>query len=117
MVHEDRFTETLLASVLSIPSEKTLLRRHLATHFKELLGADIIQKKREAESTLGYIPLTLSLKAKVSIRLKILSVAVVTIVYPEHSTYSHNFELGRGVTHSPNNRNDHQVIPTSYYRW
>uniref|UniRef100_A0A146LJL7 Liprin-beta-1 n=1 Tax=Lygus hesperus TaxID=30085 RepID=A0A146LJL7_LYGHE len=65
MVHEDRFTETLLASVLSIPSEKTLLRRHLATHFKELLGADIIQKKREAETTLGYIPLTLSLKAKV----------------------------------------------------
>ncbi|KAF6200168.1 hypothetical protein GE061_006469 [Apolygus lucorum] len=65
MIHEDRFTETLLASVLSIPSEKTLLRRHLATHFKELLGADVIQKKREAETTLGYIPLTLSLKAKV----------------------------------------------------
>ncbi|CAB0005415.1 unnamed protein product [Nesidiocoris tenuis] len=66
MVHEDRFTETLLASLLSIPAEKTLLRRHLATHFKELLGSDVIQKKREAESTLGYVPLTPSLKAKVA---------------------------------------------------
>lgn len=65
MVHEERFTDTLLASLLSIPSEKTLLRRHLSTHFKELLGSEIIQKKRETEATLGYVPLTTNLKIKV----------------------------------------------------
>ncbi|XP_073996386.1 liprin-beta 1 isoform X3 [Rhodnius prolixus] len=65
MVHEERFTDTLLASLLSIPSEKTLLRRHLSTHFKELLGSEIIQKKRETEATLGYVPLTTNLKIKI----------------------------------------------------
>ncbi|XP_014255001.1 liprin-beta-1 isoform X4 [Cimex lectularius] len=66
MIHEDRFTDTLLASLLSIPSEKTLLRRHLSTHFKQLLGPENIQKKREAEATLGYVPLTINLKIKVA---------------------------------------------------
>lgn len=66
MVLENKFTAELLASLLSIPPGKTLLRRHLSTHFKELLGRDVIQKKREAEATLGYIPLTPSSKLKVS---------------------------------------------------
>lgn len=66
MVYEPKFTAELLASLLSIPPNKTLLRRHLSTHFKELLGREIIQAKREAESTLGYIPLTPSAKVKVS---------------------------------------------------
>lgn len=65
MVLEPKFTAELLATLLSIPPGKTLLRRHLNTHFKELLGKDIIQEKREAESTLGYIPLTPSGKLKV----------------------------------------------------
>lgn len=65
MVLETRFNAELLAALLSIPPGKTLLRRHLNTHFKELLGKEIIQKKREAESTLGYIPLTPSSKIKV----------------------------------------------------
>lgn len=65
MVYEPKFTAELLASLLSIPPNKTLLRRHLSTHFKELLGREIIQAKREAESTLGYIPLTPSAKVKV----------------------------------------------------
>lgn len=65
MVYEPRFTGELLASLLSIPPAKTLLRRHLLTHFKELLGRDVIQQKREAEASLGYIPLTTTTKMKV----------------------------------------------------
>ncbi|CAG9762448.1 unnamed protein product [Ceutorhynchus assimilis] len=66
MVLEPKFTADLLASLLSIPPGKTLLRRHLNTHFKELLGKDIIQEKRELEATMGYTPLTPSGKLKVS---------------------------------------------------
>ncbi|XP_068907904.1 liprin-beta-2 isoform X1 [Tenebrio molitor] len=66
MVFETKFTAELLASLLSIPPGKTLLRRHLKTHFNELLGKEIIQEKREAESTMGYIPLTPSSKLKVA---------------------------------------------------
>lgn len=70
MVYETKFTAELLASLLNIPPNKTLLRRHLNTHFKELLGRDVIQVKREAETTLGYIPLTPSAKVKVNIYLR-----------------------------------------------
>ncbi|XP_018332602.1 liprin-beta-2 isoform X2 [Agrilus planipennis] len=66
MVLETKFTSELLATLLNIPPGKTLLRRHLNTHFKELLGKDIIQAKREAEATLGYIPLTPSAKLKMA---------------------------------------------------
>lgn len=65
MIHEPKFTSELLATLLSIPPSKTLLRRHLNTHFKELLGRDVIQEKREAETTLGYTPLTPAAKLKV----------------------------------------------------
>lgn len=67
MMYEHRFTSELLADLLSIPPSKTLLRRHLGTHFKELLGRDVIQLKRETESTLGFQPLTLTAKIKVGI--------------------------------------------------
>lgn len=66
MMYEVKFTAELLADLLSIPNSKTLLRRHLATHFKELLGREIIQAKREAETTLGFQPLTITAKIKVS---------------------------------------------------
>merc|ERR1712020_397824 len=36
LIYEPRFTADLLATLLSIPSNKTLLRRHLNIHFKEL---------------------------------------------------------------------------------
>lgn len=65
MVHEPRFTAELLASLLSIPPSKTLLRRHLSTHFKELLGKEAIQSKRQAEAALGHAPLTPTAKIKV----------------------------------------------------
>uniref|UniRef100_A0A904A620 SAM domain-containing protein n=2 Tax=Anopheles quadriannulatus TaxID=34691 RepID=A0A904A620_ANOQN len=64
MIFEVKFTAELFADLLNIPSSKTLLRRHLATHFKELLGRDIIQVKREAENTLGFQPLTITAKIK-----------------------------------------------------
>ncbi|XP_067643352.1 liprin-beta-2 [Eurosta solidaginis] len=64
MLYEQRFTADLLADLLSIPPSKTLLRRHLATHFKELLGRDVIQHKRDAETTPGYQPLTITAKIK-----------------------------------------------------
>lgn len=60
------FHSWLLASLLSIPPSKTLLRRHLSTHFKELLGRECIQEKREAEATLGYVPLSATTKVKVT---------------------------------------------------
>lgn len=72
MVHEPRFTSDLLADLLSIPANKTLLRRHLSTQFKELLGKEIMQAKREAESTLGSVPLTLTAKVKVVLRINLL---------------------------------------------
>ncbi|XP_062562952.1 liprin-beta-1 isoform X3 [Armigeres subalbatus] len=64
MMYEVKFSAELFAELLSIPPSKTLLRRHLATHFKELLGRDIIQAKRDAENTLGFQPLTLAAKIK-----------------------------------------------------
>lgn len=68
IVFEPKFNAELLASLLAIPPGKTLLRRHLNTHFNELLGKSIIQEKRELESTLGFVPLTPSLKLKVCIQ-------------------------------------------------
>lgn len=67
LVNEVKFNAELLADLLSIPGSKTLLRRHLQTHFKDLLGRDVIQTKRDAENTLGFIPLTISGKIKVNL--------------------------------------------------
>ncbi|XP_034185432.2 liprin-beta 1 isoform X3 [Osmia lignaria lignaria] len=65
MVYEGRFTSELLATLLSISPGKTLLRRHLTTHFNQILGREIVQRKREIESTLGFVPLTLTARLKV----------------------------------------------------
>lgn len=64
ILYEPRFNAELLADLLSIPPSKTLLRRHLATHFKELLGRDVIQGKRDAEAQPNYQPLTITAKLK-----------------------------------------------------
>jgi hypothetical protein len=50
----------------SIPANKTLLRRHLNTHFIALVGNDTQHKKREHESQPSYIPLLPNAKVKVS---------------------------------------------------
>ncbi|KAH8397244.1 hypothetical protein KR215_011136 [Drosophila sulfurigaster] len=64
MLYEPRFNADLLADLLSIPPSKSLLRRHLAMHFKELVGRLIIHSKRDAESAPGYLPLTITAKLK-----------------------------------------------------
>jgi hypothetical protein len=61
---EPRFTADLMATLLSIPAIKTLLRRHLSIHFKELVGRDTIQDKRLAEQDPNYVTLTPTAKAK-----------------------------------------------------
>jgi len=62
---EPRFGAELFATLLSIPANKTLLRRHLSTHFVTLIGSSVQQQKREMESQPGYIPLTPGQKVKV----------------------------------------------------
>lgn len=46
IVNEDGFNFDTMCSILSIPIERTLLRRHLSTFFKELIGKDLAQRKR-----------------------------------------------------------------------
>ncbi len=64
MVFEARFNSTVLADILSIPSSKTLLRRHLNTLFIDLIGADMHQLKKDAEAQPNYQQLTASSKVK-----------------------------------------------------
>ncbi|XP_046452564.1 liprin-beta-1-like isoform X4 [Daphnia pulex] len=65
LVHEARFNAELLATLLSIPQGKTLLRRHLATHFNQLVGREVVQAKREMETSSAYPPLTPVAKVKI----------------------------------------------------
>jgi hypothetical protein len=64
MVLEPRFGSEIFASILSIPSTKTLLRRHLHTHFVALIGNTTQARKREHEAQAGYVPLTPNQKVK-----------------------------------------------------
>ena len=64
LVFEPRFNDGLIASLLSIPHSKTLLRRHLSIHFNELVGRDVMTAKREAEQANNYVALTPTAKAK-----------------------------------------------------
>lgn len=64
MVLEPRFNVETLAQLLNIPPNKTLLRRHLATHFNLLVGQDAQRQKREAMESPDYILLTATAKVK-----------------------------------------------------
>lgn len=64
MVFEARFNSTVLADILSIPSSKTLLRRHLTTLFNDLIGPQMFELKKKAECQAGYQQLTASSKVK-----------------------------------------------------
>lgn len=64
MVLEPRFNVETLAMLLNIPPNKTLLRRHLATHFNLLVGPDAQQQKREAVESPDYTLLTATAKVK-----------------------------------------------------
>ncbi len=64
MVFEPRFSSTVLSDILSIPVAKTLLRRHLNTHFIDLIGVENQLLKRDAELKQSYTPLSAATKIK-----------------------------------------------------
>ncbi|XP_032379193.1 liprin-beta-2b isoform X14 [Etheostoma spectabile] len=61
---EPRFNSDTLAMLLNIPTQKTLLRRHLATNFNSLVGAQAHQEKKEYTDAVGYTPLSITAKVK-----------------------------------------------------
>ncbi|KAG8202025.1 hypothetical protein JTE90_010396 [Oedothorax gibbosus] len=61
IVYEAKFNSNLFATLLNIPPTKTLLRRHLATHFKHIVGDELTSMKREKEAE---TPLSPSVKVK-----------------------------------------------------
>lgn len=79
IIHEGRFTSELFATLLSIPPSKTLLRRHLTTHFNEIIGREVVQHKREVENTLGFTPLTLTARLKVMANRIISSLKIIIL--------------------------------------
>lgn len=56
-----------MGTLLAIPGNKTLLRRHLSLQFNELVGRHIVQEKRVAETAPEFIPLNPTTKVKVLI--------------------------------------------------
>ncbi|XP_078113831.1 liprin-beta-2b isoform X13 [Sander vitreus] len=61
---EPRFNSDTLAMLLNIPTQKTLLRRHLTTNFNSLVGAQAHQEKKEYTEAVGYTPLSITAKVK-----------------------------------------------------
>lgn len=64
-MHEPTFTAETLAEVLQMPTHKTLLRRHLATHFNQLLGQEVISHKRAVLAQSLVVQMSPLLKIKV----------------------------------------------------
>ncbi|KAM7414345.1 hypothetical protein PAMA_019252 [Pampus argenteus] len=64
MVLEPRFNVEAMALLLNIPPNKTLLRRHLATHFNLLIGSEAQQLKQECLENPDYTLLTATTKVK-----------------------------------------------------
>ncbi|KAK6050950.1 hypothetical protein COOONC_11545 [Cooperia oncophora] len=57
-----------LAEILQMPPHKTLLRRHLTTHFNQLLGQKIVAEKRDALAVGGLTQLVPGIRIKVTKR-------------------------------------------------
>uniref|UniRef100_A0A8B9HN81 PPFIA binding protein 1a n=1 Tax=Astyanax mexicanus TaxID=7994 RepID=A0A8B9HN81_ASTMX len=64
MVLEPRFNVESMALLLNIPPSKTLLRRHLATHFHLLIGGEAQRLKQECLENPDYTLLTATAKVK-----------------------------------------------------
>ncbi|XP_031420125.1 liprin-beta-1 isoform X3 [Clupea harengus] len=64
MVLEPRFNVETMALLLNIPPNKTLLRRHLGTHFSLLVGSEAQQSKQECVEHPDYTLLTATAKVK-----------------------------------------------------
>lgn len=67
-VLEPRFNVEALALLLNIPPNKTLLRRHLATHFHLLVGSEAQRLKQDCLENPDYNVLTATAKVKVRYR-------------------------------------------------
>lgn len=65
IIFETRFNAELMATLLSIPANKTLLRRHLCLLINELVGKSIVGEKRAAELASDFIPINPTTKVKV----------------------------------------------------
>ena len=46
ILYENAFNADLFATLLSIPSNKTLLRRHISSKFKQLIGDQLSKMKQ-----------------------------------------------------------------------
>lgn len=66
-VLEPRFNVEALALLLNIPPNKTLLRRHLATHFHLLIGSEAQRRKQDFLENPDYTVLTATAKVKVCV--------------------------------------------------
>lgn len=64
---EPRFNVEALALLLNIPPNKTLLRRHLATHFHLLIGSEAQRLKQDCLENPDYNVLTATAKVKVTV--------------------------------------------------
>jgi len=64
IVLEPKFNADLLASLLSIPPAKSLLRRHLNLHFSGLIGKELVAEKRQVQAEPSHVPLTPTAKHK-----------------------------------------------------
>ncbi|XP_070970895.1 liprin-beta-1b isoform X6 [Oncorhynchus clarkii lewisi] len=64
MVLEPRFNVETMALLLNIPPNKTLLRRHLATHFNLLVGSEAQGLKQDCLENPNYTLLTATAKVK-----------------------------------------------------
>ncbi|KAM9301869.1 liprin-beta-2 [Gastrophryne carolinensis] len=64
IILEPRFNSDTLAMLLNIPSQKTLLRRHLATNFSLLIGPEAQQEKREIVDSTTFSPLSTTAKVR-----------------------------------------------------
>ncbi|GMR63011.1 hypothetical protein PMAYCL1PPCAC_33206 [Pristionchus mayeri] len=65
MVYDPSFTAETLAEIMHMPAHKTLLRRHLSTHFNQLIGQKIVSAKRDFLAQGHWPQMNPNLKIKV----------------------------------------------------
>ncbi|KAL1456953.1 hypothetical protein WDU94_001636 [Cyamophila willieti] len=71
LVYEPKFNAELLATVLAIPHDRSLLRRHLNAKFKQFLGSEVMHEKRVIENRPDYTPLSTTTKAKFAVKMNL----------------------------------------------
>lgn len=64
IMYEDAFNNDTMSTLLSIPSSKTLLRRHLSTFFQNLIGEELEQRKRQHKELSSSLQLNPSAEVK-----------------------------------------------------